>query len=202
MKHSNRLAAIAAGLLCALWLTACGEDQELTEYYDNMNTFFDHVAAINDEMNNIDRDAEDAQGELLSYLDELQTEITWMAGLETPEEFAAVESLAQEADENMQQAVALYHETYEAEAYDEATADAAKQYYDRANLRIQYIIMIFHGEIPEGEGVTYTEDDSILGGGYLNQEDGEEAGENADEDAGEDAAQPDDAEEGQSLEDE
>ena len=81
MKHSNRLAAISAGLLCALWLTACGEDQELTEYYDNMNTFFDHVAAINDEMNNIDRDAEDAQGELLSYLDELQTEITWMAGL-------------------------------------------------------------------------------------------------------------------------
>ena len=30
-----------------------------------------------------------------------------------------------------------------------------------------------HGEIPEGEGVIYTEENSILGGGYLNKQDAE-----------------------------
>ena len=33
--------------------------------------------------------------------------------------------------------------------------------------------MILHGQIPEGEGITYTEDEGILGGGYLNKTDEE-----------------------------
>jgi hypothetical protein len=74
----------------------------------------------------------------------------------------------------MQQAVELYHQVFENGEYDEAIAEAAGEYYDRANIRIQYIITILHGEIPEGEGVTYTEENSILGGGYLNQTDEEE----------------------------
>lgn len=63
--------------------------------------------------------------------------------------------------------------------------EAAREYYERANLRIQYIIMLLHGEIPEGENITYTEEDSIFGGGYLNKtdeedEDGTENGEASD----------------------
>ena len=76
----------------------------------------------------------------------------------------------------MRQAVALYHDAYEAEVFDEVTAQVARQYYDRANLRIQYIIMILHGEIPEGDGITYTEENGILGGGYLNQTEDDEIG--------------------------
>ena len=82
--------------------------------------------------------------------------------------------VADEADENMKQAVALYHSAYEAEVFDEPMAQAAREYYDRANIRIQYIISILHGEIPEGEGITYTEENSILGGGYLNKDKEEE----------------------------
>ena len=173
MKTANKLVILCAGLLCGLWLAGCGKDEQLTAYLEDMNTFFDHIIEIHDGMNAIavDTSADDAtkRERLLSYLDQLQAEITWMAELETPDQFSAVDSLADEADENMQQAVALYHNAYEAEVFDDVTAQVARQYYDRANLRIQYIIMILHGEIPEGEGITYTEESGILGGGYLNQ---------------------------------
>lgn len=176
-QNYRKCRTICVGLLCALFLTACGEDESLTAYQEDMTTFFEHIAAYNDGMNAIDASSEDATEQLLNYLDQLRDEITWMAQLEVPEQFSAVDSLADEADENMQQAVALYHQAYEGDSYDEAYAEAAREYYDRANIRIQYIITILHGEIPEGEGVTYTEENSILGGGYLNQTDEEDESE-------------------------
>lgn len=185
----NKMLILCTCLLCGVWLSGCGEDEKLTAYQEDMNTFFEHIADFNDGMNSINASAEDATEQLLSYLDQLQEEIAWMAELETPDQFSAVDSLADEADENMKQAVALYHSAYEAEEFDEASAQAARQYYDRANLRIQYIIMILHGEIPEGEGITYTEENGILGGGYLNQSDDdktEEEGKKEDNTASED----------------
>lgn len=173
MKTVRKIVTTIVCIMCMWILTACGEDEELTAYQEDMNTFFENIAACNDGMNAINASDEDAVDQLLSYLDQLQSEVTWMAQLETPDEFSAVDSLADEADENMQQAVALYHNAYEAVPYDDVTAQAARQYYDRANLRIQYIIMILHGQIPEGEGITYIEDEGILGGGYLNKTDDE-----------------------------
>ena len=127
----------------------------------------------------------------------------WMAGLEVPNQFSAVESLADEADENMKEAVALFHAAYEGDTFDEPSEQAAREYYDRTNIRLQYIITILHGEIPEGEGVTYTEENSFLGGGYLNKEDdgddsesedvsGEETGDSGEEEAPEDNFDTDD----------
>lgn len=174
LKTANKLVILCFVLLCGLFLTACGEDETLTAYQDDMNTFFEHIASYNDGMNAINTSDVDAKEQLLSYLDQLQAEITWMAGLTVPDRFSAVDSLADEADENMQQAVSLYHRAYESEIFDEGAAQAAREYYDRANIRIQYIIMILHGEIPEGEGITYTEENSILGGGYLNRSEEDE----------------------------
>lgn len=159
------------GILCCLLLTGCGEDKLLDEYQTNMETFFEHVAEVNDNMNDIDISKQDYVAQLLGYLDDLDTEITWMADLEVPEQFSAVESLADEAAENMTQAVSLFHMAYEGEEYDENMQQAAKEYYDRANIRIQYILTILHGGIPEGDGVTYTEENKILGGGYMNKTD-------------------------------
>ena len=162
-------------LLCGILFTGCGEkDEALEQYQSNMETFFEHVVEYNDNMNAIDVYQEGYVSQMLSYLDGLDAEVAWMAGLEVPEQFAAVESLADEASENMTQAVLYYHMAYEGEEYDANIETAAKEYYDRANLRIQYIITIFHGEIPEGEGVTYTEENSIFGGGYMNKTDDEE----------------------------
>lgn len=171
-------------LFCGMLLTGCGEkDETLDEYQANMETFFEHIVEYNDNMNAIDVTQEGYVSQMLSYLDGLDAEVAWMAGLEVPTEFSAVESLADEASENMTQAVSYFHMAYEGEEYDANIEAAAKEYYDRANIRIQYIITIFNGEIPEGEGVTYTEEDSIFGGGYLNKtEDEENAGESSAED--------------------
>ncbi|MDE5940373.1 MAG: hypothetical protein K2H37_15010 [Lachnospiraceae bacterium] len=168
-------------LLFAFALTACGENEELTAYQEDMNTFFERAAEYNDKMNAIDRESDTAVIELLGYLDAFAEDIQWMAELTVPEQFSAVESLADEADENMKEAVALFHAAYDGEAYDEGSEQAALEYYDRTNIRIQYIITILHGEIPEGEGVIYTEESPLLGGGYLNRKDEDEEAESSDE---------------------
>ena len=81
----------------------------------------------------------------------------------------------------MKEAVALFHTAYDGETYDEGSEQAALEYYNRTNIRIQYIITILHGEIPEGEGVTYTEENSLLGCCYLNKKDEEEETEESEE---------------------
>ncbi|MDE5718184.1 MAG: hypothetical protein K2I53_11345 [Lachnospiraceae bacterium] len=168
-------------LLFTFVLTACGENEELTAYQEDMNTFFERAAEYNDKMNAIDRESDTAVIELLGYLDAFAEDIQWMAELTVPEQFSAVESLADEADENMKEAVALFHAAYGGETYDEGSEQAALEYYDRTNIRIQYIITILHGEIPEGEGVIYTEESPLLGGGYLNRKDEDEEAESTDE---------------------
>lgn len=174
----------------ALFFTACGEDETLNAYLEDMNTFFSRAAEYNEKMNAIDRDSDTALLELLGYLDALEEDIEWMADLEVPEQFSAAESLADEAAENMKQAVELFHKACEGENFDDATAQAAIEYYNRTNIRIKYIITILHGEIPEGEGVTYTEENALLGGGYLNKQDEED--ENTVEDEAEDSFDTDD----------
>ena len=177
----TRYKMILTTLLFAFLLTVCGENEELTAYQEDMNTFFERASEYNDKMNAIDRESDTAVIELLGYLDAFAEDIQWMAELEVPEQFSAVESLADEADENMKEAVALFHTAYDGETYDEGSEQAALEYYNRTNIRIQYIITILHGEIPEGEGVTYTEENSLLGGGYLNKKDEEEETEESEE---------------------
>ena len=177
----TRYKMILTTLLFAFLLTACGENEELTAYQEDMNTFFERASEYNDKMNAIDRESDTAVIELLGNLDAFAEDIQWMAELEVPEQFSAVESLADEADENMKEAVALFHTAYDGETYDEGSEQAALEYYNRTNIRIQYIITILHGEIPEGEGVTYTEENSLLGGGYLNKKDEEEETEESEE---------------------
>ena len=190
-------------LFFTLLFTACGQDEELTAYQEDMNTFFERAKEYNDKMNAIDSASDTAVIELLGYLDAFAEDIEWMAGLEVPNQFSAVESLADEADENMKEAVALFHAAYEGDTFDEPSEQAAREYYDRTNIRLQYIITILHGEIPEGEGVTYMEENSFLGGGYLNKEDdgddsesedvsGEETGDSGEEEAPEDNFDTDD----------
>lgn len=184
------------GLFLALFLTACGKDDELNAYQEDMNTFFQRAAEYNEKMNAIDPNSDTKTVELLGYLDAFAEDIEWMAGLEVPSQFSVVESLADEADENMKEAVALFHEAYGGETFDEPTEQAAREYYDRTNVRLQYIITILHGEIPEGEGVTYTEENALLGGGYLNKDEESEDTDTEDtEDNGTEKIVPEDAEE-------
>ena len=64
-------------LLFAFLLTACGTDEELTSYQEDMNTFFERAAEYNDKMNSINRDSDTAVIELLGYLDALRYRISF-----------------------------------------------------------------------------------------------------------------------------
>lgn len=147
MKHRQTYLLLLA---CSLMLLmGCGKDKELEEYKANMETFYSDISEYDSIINSIDANSDTAVLELLSALDGLEERFTWMASLPIPEEFATVENLAKEAGEYMRSAVELYHQAYESETFDNASAETAKEYYDRANKRALYILAILHGEMPE-----------------------------------------------------
>lgn len=153
------LRAITAFIACfSLLLSGCGNNEELEFYKANMNQFFENVKVFDSSINAIDPESDTAVSELLSLLDSMDKSFAQMASLEVPEGFPGVDQLADEASENMTEAVSYYHQAFEGAAYDSALADAAKQYYDRANIRVQYIVSILHGDIPEEIYVYDTED--------------------------------------------
>ena len=61
----------------------------------------------------------------------------------------------------MTEAVSLYHDVFEAEEYDESTADVAVQNYDRAMTRLSYISTLLQGELPEGDNIIITEEEAL-----------------------------------------
>lgn len=143
---------------CFLFLlTGCGNKEELENYKANMNQFFENVKIFDSSINSIDPESDTAVSELLSLLDSMDKSFAQMASLEVPDGFPGVEQLADEASEYMTEAVSYYHQAFEGEEYDAVLADVAKQNYDRANLRIQYIVSILHGDIPEE---IYTDEDA------------------------------------------
>lgn len=148
------LAGIAAG---------CGKkDAELENYKMNMNQFFENVRIFDESINAIDPHSETAVSDLLSLLDSMETSFSQMASLEVPEGFPGVDVLADEASHYMSEAVSYFHQAYEGESFDPSLEDAARQNYERANVRLQYIVSILHGDIPE-EIYTYDEPGSETG---------------------------------------
>ncbi len=146
-------------LLCFILfsLTGCGrKDAKIENYKANMNQFFENIRIFDSSINAIDPNSDTATTELLSLLDSMNTSFSQMASLEVPESFPGVKDLATQASEYMSEAVSFYHQAYDGE-YDATLEDVARQNYERANLRLQYIVSILHGDIPE-EIYTYEDD--------------------------------------------
>ena len=154
----KRLLITLLTLCFVLLLTGCGENKELTKYKNDMDKFFSNVEIIHNKMNSIDYDEENALDELFTCLNDLDKEFKTMAALQVPSEFTSIETLADEASENMTLAVTNFQDAYSKDSYNEYTAATAFEYYERANKRFQYMIDILHGKMPEGENVTITEE--------------------------------------------
>lgn len=137
-------------------MAGCGKNPEIENYRANMEQFFENVKIFDSSINAIDPDSETAVIELLSLLDSMNTSFSQMASLEVPDGFPGVEQLADEASAYMSEAVSYYHQAYDGE-FNASLEDAARQNYERANVRLQYIRSIFQGDIPE-EIYTYEDD--------------------------------------------
>ncbi len=130
----------------ALCLCACSESEDsLSLYRESMESFYTTVSDIDDRINAIDPESEDASDTLLTELDRLEQAFDDMAQVEIPEEFSMIGELPDEAASYMERAVAAYHSAYDGEFDAEAEA-LASQYYERANVRIRYMLAILHGE--------------------------------------------------------
>ena len=84
-----------------------------------------------------------------------------MSELEVPKNFSGCEELADDAYTYMQEADRLYKEwAADPENADEQLVDMARQNYDRALTRVSYISVILQGGVPEGDGVSITEEEA------------------------------------------
>lgn len=150
----NKVISMILSLLMVSMLAACGEDLALTQFKKSMDDFCSKVAEIDTAINNIDAEKENAPDELLGYLSDLDIVFQSFARLDFPEEFDYLENLADEASSYMTEAVKSYKDAYSNDSYNEATAEYARQNYERANKRIQIILDFLHGEEPDDENLT------------------------------------------------
>lgn len=160
MNSKNKCKYIIGTLTTILCLTACGhtnEEKELADFSSSISSFTASIQDANQQINELDVNDANASQELLSILDGLDEKFKELADLSVPEQYQSIETLADEASENMTNAVSYFHSAYEGEAFDEQDADVAYQYYTRAMVRIEYIGYVLVGEIPENDHVTVQE---------------------------------------------
>lgn len=160
MNSKNKCKYIIGTLTTVLCLTACGhtnEEKELADFSSSISSFTVSIQDANQQINELDVNDANASQELLSILDGLDEKFKELADLSVPEQYQSIETLADEASENMTNAVSYFHSAYEGEAFDEQDADVAYQYYTRAMVRIEYIGYVLVGEIPENDHVKVQE---------------------------------------------
>ena len=159
MNSKNKCKYIIGTLTTVLCLTACGhtnEEKELADFSSSISSFTASIQDANQQINELDVNDANASQELLSILDGLDEKFKELADLSVPEQYQSIETLADEASENMTNAVSYFHSAYEG-AFDEQDADVAYQYYTRAMVRIEYIGYVLVGEIPENDHVKVQE---------------------------------------------
>lgn len=153
----------------AFCLSGCGnkseEEAALADFSEAISNFTDYIKNADDQLNALNPEKEEAVDEMLSILDEMNTEFANLAEKEVPEQYQAIHELAVAASENMSEAVFYYHSAFEAENFNEQEADAAYEYYTRSMQDIEYIGYVLTGDdIPENDRIKIYEesDDSHL----------------------------------------
>lgn len=140
--------------------TGCNDTNDLDNYKKEVEAFYADVIEINDSINAIDAESENAPQQLLTELDQLNVVFQDFAELEVPKEYTAVESLADEAASFMNEAVTMYHSSYNDGSFNEFSSGMAYDKYCRAIVRINYIGDILQGKTLEGENIQiYYEDE-------------------------------------------
>ncbi len=157
MKH--KLLVLILTLTFVFSLTACGTE-DLTVYKSEMDSFIKEITKVDTEMNKIDPDSDTAVKEMLECLDAMDKSFHRLADIDVPAQFGSVESLADEAAENMDLALENYNIAFSTPTYDEAYGNAANEYLQRALKRKEYISIILQGGTPEGDDVTITYEES------------------------------------------
>lgn len=147
----NKILMILSVLMLAFFLSGCGEDPQLTKFRKDLDSFFSTLADLDASINAIDPESISATTDLLSYLDQVEEQFKILAQIPVPDEFSYLDPLMDEASSYMSEAVDSYHEAYSNNSYNEYTAAYAYENYARAYKRVQYIVSVLHGSLPEDD---------------------------------------------------
>lgn len=167
MIHNTKTTLIAACLLI-IFTTGCGkqsaQEKELSEFSQSMAEFAIQIQNADEEINEIDIQNVNATQDLLNILDNLAETFYELSEASVPSHYQGIEDLADEAYENMANAVSFYHSAYETDPFSAEDAQIAFQYYTRAMTRVEYIGYVLTGNVPENENITVYEksDDSQI----------------------------------------
>ena len=145
------------GILFLLLLAGCGEDESLTRFHDEMDGFYQSLSASVSVLENIDPLSDTAVDEMLAQLDEMAGLFEGLAAIEIPadyrDQFENIETMSDEASGYMTEAAALYHQVYAEGGYDDVVEQAARENYNRAMKRINYIAVLLQGRLPDDENI-------------------------------------------------
>lgn len=139
-----------------LVLAGCGKSSKQSEYDKYFSEFCKNVASIDANIKAIDPNSENAPSELLAQLDVLNTQFSEMSQKALPDEYDYLTNLATESGEYMNLAVENYHTAFESVPFDSDSAEIADQYYERANKRLNYMIIFMQGGTPDTDEISYT----------------------------------------------
>lgn len=159
---------ITAACLLAVFMTGCGkqseQEKELEAFSKSMADFAIEIQNADEEIDEIDVENVNAAQDLLNILDNLEETFYELSETSVPSHYQGIEDLADEAYENMTNAVSFYHSAYESEPFSPEDAEIAFQYYSRAMTRVEYIGYVLTGNVPKNENVTVYEksDDSQI----------------------------------------
>lgn len=159
-KYMKKRLIMIACIAMLISLCGCGNTDKLDEYYDGMTAFNGNIQIITETLELIDVEKESAASQVCDQLDKLVEQFRIMSELNVPKDFSACEELGDDAYTYIKEATNLYKEwAQDPENADSQLVDMAKQNYDRAMTRVNYISIILQGDIPQGDGVSVTEEE-------------------------------------------
>ena len=149
MKKKLSTALLLLLIICTFVGCTKSSDNDLAEYKANVENFYAEAIASHNRINAIDAESETAAQDLLNELDYVKTNFQNFADLEVPDEYKSVENLADSAATLMNDAVDMYHASYENGTFNEFTVGMAYEKYCRAINTINSIGDILQGNTSE-----------------------------------------------------
>jgi len=187
-------------LIALMLFCGCGNTDKLNDYYDGMQSFCSNVQIITEEIDMVDTNKDSSAKQISDLLDRLLDQFKVMSELDVPKNFASNEELADDAYNYMTEAVNLYKE-WMANPDNEDTLRMAKENYERAMTRVNYISIVLQGGLPEGDNISVYEEDATDFAPVIDDSSADENYEEVEEQPVEDEFSYDEYEE-ESLEDE
>ena len=151
----KKYTALIVLLVMSFVLASCGKKQNnaaLKKYDTEMRALFTEFESIDKAINAIDPESQTAIDELFANFDKLDEKFKVMASVEVPTElayFESIKSLAAEGSDYMTQANDYLKQAFTETEFHENMLEAALECYRRANKRVQVIISLIHGVVPE-----------------------------------------------------